>query len=192
MAKGKGPWVRGWRRDPDGKPTPFRRVWVSMNQRSIGKRAIKIATKDIGYKESPPNSNSNKFGKLWGENGVPWCGLAVARWWQQAGFNVTKALALKIDYVPELVKLATHGQHKLRLVGASRVRAGDAVAYDFPRKDGTADHVGLFERWIDRKAGSFYAIEGNTGRTNQSNGGEVLRQRRHLSDVQAFVRKLPG
>ena len=195
MAKAKGPFRRVLRdyKPNDGKRGPFRYVWESMYPPSIGKRAAKIAASDIGYKESPPGSNGTKFGKHWDQDGVPWCGMAVARWWQQAGFVIPRELALKIDYVPELVKLATAKKHRLSLIHKNRVRAGDAVAYDFPRADNVADHVGIFERWIDKKAGTFYAIEGNTSNVgSQSNGGEVLRKRRSMDDVQAFVRKLPG
>ena len=195
MASGKGPWVSGWKdRTPkDGKPGPWKRVWISMNPASMGKRAVKIAAKDIGYRESPPGSNGTKFGKRWKQDGVPWCGMAVASWWADAGFKIPRELALQIDYVPQLIALATQKKHRLSLIHKSRVRAGDAVCYDFPTPDGVADHVGVFEKWIDKKAGTFYAIEGNTSKAgSQSNGGEVLRQRRSMSNVIAFVRKLPG
>lgn len=194
MARGKGPWVSKWKDTTprDKKPGPWRRVWYSMNPASMGRRALNFAIDDLGYKESPPGSNSTKFGKHWKQDGVPWCGMAVARWWEQAGYLIPRDLALKIDYVPELLSLATQKKHRLSLIHKNRVRAGDAVLYDFPRQDGVADHVGLFEKWIDKKAGTFYAIEGNTGTINQSNGGEVMRRRRDMSSVIAFVRKLPG
>lgn len=159
-----------------------------MNPAAIGKRAVKIAQADVGIKESPPGSNSQKFGKFWGEDGVAWCGLAVGAWWKLAGFRVPKELALKIDYIPEMVRLATNNEYGLKLVSKAEVRPGDALAYDFPRADGTADHTGLFKEWIDKEAGEFYAIEGNTGTTNQSNGGEVMVRRRNMSNVQAMIR----
>lgn len=161
-----------------------------MNARQRGRKAVREARADLGVRESPAGSNLQKFGKFWGENGVPWCGLAVAYWWRMAGFNIDRDLAHKIDYVPALVHLAANKQHRLSLVHRLRARAGDAVCFDFD--GGTEDHVGLFVRWIDKKAGVFETIEGNTSVGNNSNGGQVMLRTRYINQVAAFVRKLPG
>lgn len=194
MAQAKGPFRRVLKdyTPNDGKRGPFRYVWESMHPASIGARAVNHAIADIGYREGP-RSNETKYGKQWDQDFVAWCGMAVATWWKKAGFVIPRELALKIDYVPELISLATQKKYRLSLVHKNRVRKGDAVCYDFPTADGIADHVGLFEKWIDKKAGTFYAIEGNTSVAgSQSSGGEVLRRRRSTDNVIAFVRKLPG
>lgn len=174
-------YKRGWRKLP-----------VPPSARKLGRLAVAAARSDLGYAEHPAGSNLQKYGKFWEENGVAWCGLAVAYWWHKAGFNVTKDLALKIDYVPQLVELAKDKKNCLAIIHPRRVRPGDAVAYDFPRADGVADHTGLFERWISKGDGTFYALEGNTAVGNDAAGGRVMRRERHISQVQAFIRKLPG
>lgn len=164
---------------------PFRQVdgrWQSYAPRSVAARAVTLALADVGYTEH--GSNLQKFGERWSEDGVAWCGLAVATWWHDAGFEVPKALALQIDYVPALLTLAQRRELGLFIVGRNRVRRGDAVAFDFPNADGVADHVGLFIRWVDRKAGYFETVEGNTSIAgSQSHGGMVCRKVRHISEV---------
>jgi hypothetical protein len=183
-------WERVWKAIPGTKPTRYRRVWRDRSHKATALRALRLAQREIGTTEDPPGSNRTRYGREWRQNGVPWCGLAVASWWRRAGFNVPRDLALQIDYVPTLVQLAKERRHRLAIVHPSRVRPGDAVAFDFD--GGSADHVGLFEAWIDRKAGVFTSIEGNTAIGNDSNGGEVMRRTRRLEQVEAFVRKLPG
>ena len=191
----KGPFVPGFKDTTPGKVGGFRRVWISMNRDSIAARAVETARKQVGYHESPPGSNMNKFGAYWDENGVSWCGLFVAWAWEQAGFKISKALALQIDYVPQLVSYATQKQHGLSLVGKDKVEKGDAVAFDWPngpkaaKGDGTADHVELFDAWINKAQGIFRTVGGNTGAVDKSNGGAVLENVRYLSNVQHFIRK---
>lgn len=160
-----------------------------MHPASIAARAVTIALGEVGYTEDPPGSNLTKYGERWNQNGVPWCGMAVADWWSRAGFQVDRALALEIDYVPTLIRLASQRKHGLFIVGKNRVRRGDAVCFDFPGGE-RGDHVGLFVRWINKKDGSFVSVEGNTSQAgSQSNGGEVLPKIRSTDQVAAFVRK---
>lgn len=166
-------------------------MYESMHPASIAARAVKIALSEVGYTEEPEHGmNDNRYGRAWGQNYVAWCGLAVADWWKRAGFAVDQKLALQIDYVPTLVRMATQRLDGMFLVGKNRVRAGDAVAYDFPGGE-RADHVGLFVRWIDKQAGAFLAVEGNTSKAgSQSNGGAVLEKVRSMNEVAAFIRKV--
>lgn len=183
--RARGPFRRVLRAAANGA---YRRVLESMHPASVAARAVALGKQDVGYRETPAGSNQTKFGEFWQQDGVPWCGLAVAFWWKRAGFLVDRALALEIDYVPTLVRFATNRMHGLFLVGRNRVRAGDAVAFDFPGGE-RADHVGLFVRWIDKKAGSFECLEGNTSSAgSQSNGGMVLLKVRSIEQVAAFVR----
>jgi hypothetical protein len=176
---------------PGTRPRRYRRAWRRiLTGREMGAKAVRIAASEIGVKEHPAGSNMVRYGEEWRQNGVPWCGMAVASWWRRAGFDVPRALALEIDYVPTLVHLAKQKKNRLSLIHPNRVRPGDAVAFDFD--GGSADHVGLFEKWVDRDAGIFTAIEGNTGIGDDANGGQVMRRQRSLGQVEAFVRKLPG
>jgi hypothetical protein len=189
MTQARGPFRRVLRLVATN-PRRWRRVYESMHPASIAARSVVFARRDLGYSEDPPGSNQTKFGEYWKQDGVPWCGMAVAFWWQRAGFQIDRELALQLDYVPALVRLAQERKHGLFIVGRNRVRAGDAVAFDFPGGE-RADHVGLFVRWIDKKAGAFEAIEGNTSNAgSQSNGGSVLLKTRSIGQVAAFVRKV--
>lgn len=90
-------------------------------------------------------------------------------------------------YVPFIVDDARAGRNGLHLTNDPI--KGDLVCYDW-NDDGEADHVGFFDHWLDRSAGTFATVEGNTSMTNQSNGGAVMQRQRSKSDVQAFVRVL--
>jgi hypothetical protein len=49
-------------------------------------------------------------------------------------------------------------------------------------------HTSFFEKWKNQSAGTFYDVGGNTGPTNISNGGAVMRQERQRQMVSHFVR----
>lgn len=189
MTQALGPFQRIRTVVKGSAPLRWVTTYRSMAPKSIAARAANLALADVGYTEDPPGSNLTKYGKRWGQDGVPWCGMAVASWWETAGFQVDRALALEIDYVPTLLRLAELKRHGLFRVGANRVRKGDAVCFDFPGGE-RADHVGLFVRWINKKAGAFEAVEGNTSKAgSQSNGGAVLVKTRSTDQVAGFVRK---
>lgn len=171
-------------------PVKYKRGYVNMSAKSIGHRSLAAAINDLGTKESPAGSNLQKYGARWHENGVAWCGLAVANWLAEGGFDISEKLAKKIGYVPTLVQMAKDKSNGMALIHPKRVRAGDWVAYNFD--GGLADHVGMFEAWISQKAGTFTAIEGNTSLGNDSNGGEVMRRTRNIGQVEAFGRKTVG
>lgn len=166
------------------------RVWADTRTRAINRRAAAIALNEVGTTENPPGSNQTRYGKEWRQDGVPWCGMAVASWWRRAGHNIPRSLALEIDYVPRLVELAKQKKNRLTIVHRERVKMGDAVAFDFD--GGSADHVGLFLRWIDSGKTVFESVEGNTSLGNNANGGEVMSRVRRIEQVEAFVRKLRG
>lgn len=184
-------WKPVWIVIKGTSPVRYKRGWVLMTTAACNKRALRAAVADLGVKESPAGSNLQRYGKHWGENGVPWCGLAVAYWLQQGGHTISKSLAQKLGYVPTIVNLATQKSGRLSLIYRSRVQPGDIVTYEFDG-DNTPDHTGLFEKWINKSEGTFYAIEGNTSLGNDSNGGEVMRRQRSTGQVRAFVRKLVG
>lgn len=168
----------------------YLQVWADTRTAAINRRAVDIAIREIGETENPPGSNKTRYGREWRQDGVPWCGMAVASWWRRAGHNIPRSLALEIDYVPTLVELAKSKRHRLSIVHANRVKRGDAVAFDFD--GGAADHVGLFVQWIDRERGTFLAVEGNTAFGNNANGGKVMLRERYIDQVEAFVRRLRG
>lgn len=148
-----------------------------------GKRALALAGHFVGLKEYPAGSNMQLFGKWFGMNGVPWCAIFVSYVLSHVGRR------FHYSYVPQIVADAHMGVGGLRTIPfhsvAAALKAGKTVLACFDwTHDGTADHVGF----VTGVAGSFiHTIEGNTGDTNWSNGGEVLRETRASSLVQAFV-----
>ncbi len=156
-------------------------------KRSLSHRALLLAAHYVGTKEYPAGSNVTLFGRWYGEVGVPWCAIFVSYILSHTG------RPFKYAYVPNIVDDARHYRNKLRPIKPSEVNAAIAkghpvlACYDWTG-DGTADHVG-FARWV--KDGMVYATEGNTGDSNWSNGGEVLREQRPLNLVQQFVEVLP-
>lgn len=139
---------------------------------------IGIACKEIGTVESPPNSNWTKYGVAYGWNGVAWCAIFV--WWvfHQAGADAL--LPIKTASCWQLMDEAK----KAGLWVTSGYRPGDILIYDFPG-GATTDHTGICE---SVSGVTVTAIEGNTGTTNDANGGQVMRRTRKLSQVKGALR----
>lgn len=118
-----------------------------------------------------------------GTPGEPWCGDTVAAAYIRAGSKVAKAKPRLFAYVPYMRFLP-------RVAGPL---PGHVVGYDF-NGDGTEDHTGLFDRWIDRRAGTFRALEGNTGTDGARSDGAgdgVHYRERNVSQV-AWFRRVPN
>ena len=146
------------------------------------KKILKIAKSQIGYKESPPNSNKTKYGKAYGLNGRPWCVIFI--WYL---FYVGKAEKLFYDgkktaYAPDLWKWFKKIKRATKKI--EKAKPGDIVFFDF-NANGIPDHVGIVEKVLT--GGYVQTIEGNTG-TNNTNGGQVQRRKRHKSVILGFGR----
>lgn len=143
-----------------------------------GKKALAWAVGEIGYQESPFGSNRNKYGVEYGFNGVPWCAIFESIGFKRTGrpsYRYASCLMIYLD--------AQAGRNGLRLVYSPM--PGDVAIYNL-RGDRFA-HTAFFEKWIS-SGDEFYDVGGNTGPTDISNGGAVMRQRRRKSMVTAFVR----
>ena len=144
------------------------------------------ARAEIGYSESPANSNNNKFGQWYGMNHQPWCAM-FCTWADQLGAFPTKSFVKgsKYAYVPYIVNDARLGINGLTIV--SSPIPGDLVCFDWSW-DGEYDHIGMVEDPPDAN-GDFVAIEGNTSTSNNSNGGQVMRRNRNeFGQGTVFVR----
>ncbi len=150
-------------------------------------KALDGAIKHLGVKESPSGSNRTKFGQWYGMDGQPWCAIFATYCYEiEAGGSPSFVRGRSYAYVPYIVQDARNGRNGLRSV-ATPV-AGDLVCFDW-NFDGTYDHVGIFEAWAGGSGSTFLAIEGNTGISNDSNGGEVMRRTRRIPDQgTVFVR----
>lgn len=136
---------------------------------------LRIAAAELGTKESPAGSNKVKYSSWYGLVG-PWCAMFVQWCCSQAGVKLparTASCGALMNAAQEDGSWVT-GNYK----------PGDVVIYDFPGGAAT-DHCGIVE-----SVSSNYVtcIEGNTGTNDESNGGEVMRRTRPLSQVVGAVR----
>lgn len=143
---------------------------------------LKLAKKHLGYIEG--SGNHTVYGKWYGLDGNPWCAMFVSYIDHQAGGNFRYA------YTPFITRDARAGTNGLR--ETSDPSGGDIVTFDFDNsaRDSSAyatDHVGFFDRWVDRARGIFTTVEGNTGDASQSDGGGVRAKTRYTTQVEAFV-----
>lgn len=157
---------------------------------------IEAARADLGYTESPANSNRTKYGEAYGMNGVPWCVQALWFWFNEAGermafFGGGKTASCSI--------LLRWYKEQGLTVPVSEVQAGDIVLLNF-RGGKDPEHCGLVVEdqhflnlsGINPKNQTFVmTIEGNTTPgeegtpQEQANGGCVAFKRRYLNQIVA-------
>lgn len=143
---------------------------------------LAVARAELGVKESPAGSNKVKYntwyyGRPVSGSAFPWC-MAFVQWvFARAGAPLPE----KTASCGALMRAA----QKAGLWTVRDFRPGDVVIYDFPG-GGTTDHCGVVERVTES---GVVAIEGNTSRSgSQSNGGEVCRKTRPVSQIVGAVR----
>jgi hypothetical protein len=163
---------------------------VGSSSSSPGLAAFAEATKYLGAKEDPPNSNETQFGLWYGVNGVPWCNIFVSYCFVHgAGFVICDGFVgpgVKAGkgcaYVPTTEKwLRACG---LLLPKTQQPQQGDIVIYNLY---GTGiDHIGIVSQPLDQL--TFLAVEGNTSTSNDSNGGAVMLRKRRMAQVSSFGR----
>lgn len=147
---------------------------------------VRIAVKEIGTKENPPNSNKVKYntwiyGKEVQGSAYPWCGAFVSWVYDQAGMTI-KGGGLSKGFVgcPYAVsKVSKWGKI------VTIPQEGDVVFFDW-EGDGKFDHTGIFHEDIS-KTGTFWSVEGNTSEGDDSNGGEVMLRKRKYKNC-LFIR----
>lgn len=175
--------IRAAKKPPKGKTEPIKR-----KASSLGQKALDEAKKHIGKKERPMDSNRTEFGKWFGVDGVAWCNIFVsycfakgAKYTICPGFRGAGCYRNGCTYVPTTEAwLKATGMWK----GRTTPLAGDIAIYNWD--GGVPDHIGIVEEYLG--GGKFHAIEGNTSVGNDSNGGEVMRRLRYVSQVNGFGR----
>lgn len=140
------------------------------------KELLKIVQNELGYKENPSNSNRTKYGAWYGLDGQPWCMMFVMWCFDKAGV----ALPARTASCTALKNAAK----KAGMWVTSGYQTGDVVIYDWTG-NGVMDHCGIIETF---SGSSVVAIEGNTAVGNDSDGGEVMRRTRKVSQVAGAVR----
>lgn len=129
------------------------------------------AASQIGTKESPANSNRQKYGEWYGMNGEPWCDMFVSWCAAQTG---SADVVGKFAYTPS--HAAWFKNKGMWLGRVSNPQPGDIV---FFANSSRICHVGIVEKRLG--ATQVQTIEGNTSLSgSQSNGGMVCRKTRSL------------
>lgn len=147
---------------------------------------LKIAIAEIGTKESPANSNNVKYnteyyGKSVSGSSYPWC--VAFQWWvfKQAGMS---GLFYNGRKTASCSALNSYHKSKGQSVSAGDWQPGDLIFFNFSGGTST-QHIGLCESYD----GTYVTtIDGNTGTTNEANGGAVMRRKRNKKYVVAAIR----
>lgn len=142
---------------------------------------LDIARKQIGVKESPPNSNNVRYntwyyGREVSGSAYPWCAVFAAWVFDQAKVK----LPIRTASCGALMRAAQSAGQWV----TGDYRPGDVVIYDFPGGAKT-DHCGIVEA-VD---GTYIsAIEGNTSSASDADGGAVERRARKFAQIVGAVR----
>lgn len=149
-------------------------------------KVIDAARADLGYTENPANSNRTKYGEWYGMNGQPWCVMALAYWFNQAGERMAFFGGGKTASCSMLLRWY---KEQGLTVDKRDIQIGDILILNF---SGTQDtqHCGLV---VDKGklAGTWYTIEGNTTpgeEGSQDDGGCVALKMRSVRSVVAICR----
>lgn len=135
---------------------------------------LNVVRADLGYKETPANSNRTKYGKWYGLDGQPWCMMAVEYWFNSVGAS---------DLLPTKTASCTYfmnaAKSKKQWI-TSGFQPGDVVLFNWKGVKTVAQHVGIVE---SNEKNHLITLEGNTSLTNQDNGGCVMRRSRKLNVI---------
>ena len=148
---------------------------------------LKIARAEIGTTENPINSNNVKYnteyyGKKVSGSKYPWCCCFI--WWlfkeadsSELFYGGKKTASCSTLY-------SYHKKNGQAITGD--YQPGDMIFFNFSGKK-TIQHVGICESY-DKANGTINTIDGNTGDTNEANGGAVMRRTRKINTVVAAYR----
>lgn len=143
-----------------------------------GEKITRIAFAEVGYKESPANSNRTKYGEWFGINGKAWCAMFVCWCYHMAGCDIPKIQAgCKQGFAGVRNALK---YYKGKGLVTNEPKLGAFAFFDW-NKDGGYDHIEIFNGWKNKDKGVFYSVGGNTSKDNLSNGGEVQSVSRTVS-----------
>lgn len=181
-------------RELTAKMKARRADYLADQRNDVRKRALALLRGELGLEERPAGSNDCKFTRWYMSNDAPtgwtasrpgpaWCMIAITwaydKAFEEADLKGFPRRGSRYAFCPFVVSDAIEGNF-----GLDQVRdpmPGDLVFYQFDT-DSNADHVGIFEKWLD-KGSTFQAIEGNTSSSSDANGGRVERRTRSVSLV---------
>ena len=149
---------------------------------------LELARGQLGVKESPPDSNNVKYntayyGRAVSGDAYPWC--CAFQWWlfREAG---AEELFMGGGKTASCTALFNWYRQRGQSVAKDAIRPGDLVFFVFDGgRSGCMNHIGICEAV---EPGYVTTIDGNTGTTNEANGGAVMRRRRALKYVGGAAR----
>ena len=160
-------------------------IWRWQDKPVKASEILKLAQSQIGVKENPANSNNVKYnteyyGREINDSAYAWC--AVFIWWL---FKQIGASGLYYGGGKTASCTTLNSYHKARGQSVTDYKPGDIIFFDFSGNKKITEHVGICESVED---GYITTIDGNTGTTNEANGGAVMRRKRALKYVSAAYR----
>lgn len=148
---------------------------------------LAIAEKQLGTKESPPNSNKVRYntwyyGREVSGKDYPWC-MVFCQWcFDQAKIKVPVRTASCSTMLSYTKRTNTY-------VNRNHLQPGDLLLFNFndPSSTVTATHCGILQNQNGTK---LKVIEGNTGVGNNTNGGMVMIRDRTIYQVVGAFRPM--
>lgn len=148
---------------------------------------LTIATKQVGIKEDPPNSNNVLYNTWYYKRPVsgkeyPWC-MVFCQWcFDQAKIKTpvrTASCSAMLDW----------SKRTNSYVNRNHLKAGDLVLFNFtdPSSTLSSTHCGIVQSVDGIK---MKVIEGNTGVGNDTNGGMVMIRDRTIYQVVGAFRPI--
>lgn len=138
-------------------------------------KILAVAKKEIGVTENPAGSNrvvynTEYYGKVVTGSAYPWCCAFV--WWV---FKHADALLLFYGggKTASCSTLLSYYQRNGQTVSGN-YQPGDLIFFNFSGGK-NAQHIGICESWDGQY---ITTIDGNTGSSNEANGGAVMRRKR--------------
>jgi hypothetical protein len=149
---------------------------------------LKVARGEIGYKESPANSNRTKYNRWYygSDTAAAWCAIFVDWVFGQCGAISLLPGGKKNAYVPTIADDIIRSG---RSVDKGSGKPGDIVTFDW-EQNSHSDHIGIIEK--KNADGTYTTIEGNTAVGNDSNSGQVMRRTRKQSQISYIFRPAYG
>lgn len=144
---------------------------IAKKRRQIKRRFLDACRSDLGYREGP--NNWTKFGKIYGMNNQPWCGIFVSVKAKEAR---VQSIIPKFAYTPAgATYFKNHRMESGEPQWGHKPRVGAIVFYSTAGLR-RISHTGVVEKVFSD--GSWYAIEGNTNAAGSREGRVVRRQKR--------------
>jgi peptidoglycan hydrolase-like protein with peptidoglycan-binding domain len=135
---------------------------------------------DLKYSEKPKNSNHTIFGAWYGVQ-TAWCAMFVSYCLNHSG----NGKAINGAQSKKGYALCSAGirwfKKKKAWYPVIKAQSGDVAFFDW-NHDHNPDHTGIIVK-VDVKRKRVLTIEGNTGHSNLSNGGAVMKQWRSMSAI---------